>query len=96
MEDEVHLKERQELMSEVLTAVKNVQSRFGGRSELATEENPAVRQLCNALQNILQHRIATRGKRAMYSQGNRYILPVYFPARQPSTKCCVSLNGGQS
>ena len=63
MEDEVHLKERQELLSEVLTAVKNVQSRFGGRSELATEENPAVRQLCNALQNILQHRIATRGKR---------------------------------
>jgi len=62
MEDEVHLKERQELMSEVLTAVKNVQSRFGGRSELATEENPAVRQLCNALQNILQHRIATRGQ----------------------------------
>ena len=43
MEDEVHLKERQELLSEVLTAVKNVQSRFGGRSELATEENPAVR-----------------------------------------------------
>ena len=62
VEDESHLKERQVLLSEVLAAVKNVQSRFGGKSELATEENPAVRQLCNALQNILQHRIATRGK----------------------------------
>jgi sorting nexin-29 len=47
--------DRQRLLSALLNAVKACQTRFGGRSQLATESEPCVAALCASLEAVLWH-----------------------------------------
>ncbi|CAB3236420.1 unnamed protein product [Arctia plantaginis] len=44
---------------ELLNSVKNVQNRFGGKSELATEDDLRIVQLCEKWEKVLSHGIRT-------------------------------------
>ena len=48
-----------------------LQSRFGGKSELATEDEPSVKDLCKAFQDILQHGITVKGKATNNNTGGK-------------------------
>ena len=49
------LDERQKLLSNLLNAIKSCQVRFGGKSELATENEKVVSELCYNLEVVLEH-----------------------------------------
>ena len=46
---------RQELLSNLLSAIKDCQIRFGGKSELATESENVIANLCSRFEIVLQH-----------------------------------------
>ncbi|CAG0883735.1 unnamed protein product [Darwinula stevensoni] len=48
-------KEKQDMLRSLLDAVKQCQIRFGGRSELATENDPRVSILCAQFETVFQH-----------------------------------------
>ncbi|KAL1140701.1 hypothetical protein AAG570_000631 [Ranatra chinensis] len=50
-----HAADRERLQADLLSAVKQCQTRFGGRSELATELDPHVVYLCTVLELVLSH-----------------------------------------
>ncbi|XP_059482637.1 sorting nexin-29 [Neocloeon triangulifer] len=52
--------ERQKLLASLLKSVKACQTRFGGRSQLATESEPCVAVLCTALEAVLLHGLKMR------------------------------------
>ncbi|XP_067931855.1 sorting nexin-29-like [Watersipora subatra] len=54
-ESSQHDSERQNLLSRLLDATKECQLRFGGKGELATENDSRVAVLCAALENCLKH-----------------------------------------
>ena len=47
--------ERQRLLSNLLNAIKSCQVRFGGKSELATENEKVVSELCHNIEVVLEH-----------------------------------------
>ncbi|CAG0892031.1 unnamed protein product [Cyprideis torosa] len=49
--------ERQALLSSLLESVKQCQIRFGGRKELATEDDDRVLSLCRGFEKIFLHRL---------------------------------------
>ena len=51
----IKLEERQKLLSNLLNAIKSCQVRFGGKSELATENEKVVSELCHNLEVVLEH-----------------------------------------
>ncbi|KAK7078542.1 Sorting nexin-29 [Halocaridina rubra] len=51
---------REELLSNLLTAVQGCQVRFGGRGELATESDERVASLCTSLELALSHGLKAR------------------------------------
>ncbi|KAK9504687.1 hypothetical protein O3M35_010961 [Rhynocoris fuscipes] len=53
--NDIHASERGNLQAQLLSAVKNCQSRFGCRTEIATELDPYVGTLCNCLEAVLSH-----------------------------------------
>lgn len=57
---DVHEKERQQLLTNLLEAVKQCQIRFGGRSELATESDKLIHNLCNCLEAVLNHGLRSK------------------------------------
>jgi len=57
---EVQEDERQKLLTSLLKAVKACQTKFGGRSQLATESEPCVAALCTALEAVLLHGLKSR------------------------------------
>ncbi|XP_054716261.1 sorting nexin-29-like [Uloborus diversus] len=56
------VQERQALLSRLLDAVKQCQIRFGGRTELATENDSRVVCLCAQFEAVLQHGIRKNNK----------------------------------
>ena len=52
---------RQELLDHLLKSVKKCQEKFGQRSELATDYNEQVLDLCLKLEMIFQHGLKTPG-----------------------------------
>ncbi|KAF8774174.1 sorting nexin-29-like isoform X2 [Argiope bruennichi] len=56
------VQERQSLLSKLLDAVKQCQIRFGGRTELATENDSRVVCLCAQFEAVLQHGIRKTNK----------------------------------
>ena len=52
---------RQELLDLLLKAVKKCQEKFGERSELATDYNEEVAELCLRLEMIFQHGLKMAG-----------------------------------
>ena len=54
-EPNTKLEERQKLLSNLLNAIKSCQVRFGGKSELATENEKVVSELCYNLEVVLEH-----------------------------------------
>ena len=50
---------RQELLDQLLKAVKKCQEKFGKRSELATDYNDEVSELCTLIERIFQHGLKT-------------------------------------
>ena len=52
---------RQELLDILLKSVKKCQDKFGQRSELATDYNEQVAELCLRLEMIFQHGLKTPG-----------------------------------
>ena len=52
---------RQELLDILLKSVKKCQEKFGQRSELATDYNEQVSELCLKLEMIFQHGLKTPG-----------------------------------
>ena len=52
---------RQELLDILLKSVKKCQEKFGQRSELATDYNDQVSELCIKLEMIFQHGLKTHG-----------------------------------
>lgn len=52
---DIRHEERQNLQSQLLAAVKCCQTRFGGRSELATELDGHVKNLCSIIEQVLNH-----------------------------------------
>lgn len=55
-----YAEERQQLLTNLLDAVKQCQIRFGGRAELATESDARVAVLCSHLEAVLQHGLRSR------------------------------------
>lgn len=53
--NEIHASERENLQSQLLSSVKNCQTRFGGKTEIATELDLFVGTLCNSLELVLSH-----------------------------------------
>ncbi|XP_054267028.1 sorting nexin-29 isoform X2 [Macrosteles quadrilineatus] len=51
---------RKNLQTELLHSVKLCQTRFGGRTELATELDPHVVDVCNKLEAVLSHGLRTK------------------------------------
>ena len=77
---DVKLEERQKLLSNLLNAIKSCQVRFGGKSELATENENVVSELCYCLEIVLEHGLKQHpaggsllGKTALNGLGN--VLP---------------------
>lgn len=60
--DDLGVQERQSLLSKLLDAVKQCQIRFGGRTELATENDSRVVCLCAQFEGVLQHGIRKTNK----------------------------------
>ncbi|KFM73226.1 Sorting nexin-29, partial [Stegodyphus mimosarum] len=60
--DDYGVQERQSLLSKLLDAVKQCQIRFGGRTELATENDSRVVCLCTQFEAVLQHGMRKVGK----------------------------------
>ncbi|KAG8191162.1 hypothetical protein JTE90_016675 [Oedothorax gibbosus] len=60
--DDHGVQERQSLLSKLLDAVKQCQIRFGGRTELATENDSRVVCLCAQFEGVLQHGIRKTNK----------------------------------
>ncbi|GIY19299.1 sorting nexin-29 [Caerostris darwini] len=56
------VQDRQSLLSKLLDAVKQCQIRFGGRTELATENDSRVVCLCAQFEAVLQHGIRKTNK----------------------------------
>ena len=54
-EPNTKLEDRQKLLSNLLNAIKSCQVRFGGKSELATENEKVVSELCYNLEVVLEH-----------------------------------------
>ena len=54
-ESEAKMEERQKLLTNLLSAIKFCQARFGGKSELATESEPIVSELCYNFEAVLRH-----------------------------------------
>ncbi|XP_076233972.1 sorting nexin-29 [Calliopsis andreniformis] len=54
-----HIAERQKLLEDLLAAAKKCHIRFGGRTELATESDICVTQLCHILESIFSHGLHT-------------------------------------
>ncbi|XP_043792694.1 sorting nexin-29 isoform X2 [Apis laboriosa] len=50
-----HASERQKLLENLLAAAKKCHIRFGGRTELATESDICVTQLCHIFESIFSH-----------------------------------------
>lgn len=48
------------LQTELLTSVKLCQTRFGGRTELATELDPHVVDVCDKLEAVLSHGLRSK------------------------------------
>lgn len=46
---------KDQLLSKLLDGVKGCQSRFGSRTELATEDEETVRKLCIAFEDVFLH-----------------------------------------
>ena len=77
---DVKSEERQKLLSNLLNAIKSCQVRFGGKSELATDNERVVSDLCQCLEVILEHGLKQHpisgnllGKAALNGLGN--VLP---------------------
>ncbi|CAL7950089.1 unnamed protein product [Xylocopa violacea] len=51
--------ERQKLLEDLLAAAKKCHVRFGGRTELATESDICVTQLCHVFESIFNHGLRT-------------------------------------
>ncbi|XP_076762722.1 sorting nexin-29 [Xylocopa sonorina] len=51
--------ERQKLLEDLLAAAKKCHVRFGGRTELATESDTCVTQLCHVFESIFNHGLRT-------------------------------------
>ena len=51
---------KQSLLDELLDAVKQCQIKFGGKSELATEDEHVIAELCKKLEAILNHGLKTQ------------------------------------
>lgn len=49
------MESKEQLLSKLLEGVKGCQSRFGSRSELATEDDGSVSKLCLAYENVFLH-----------------------------------------
>jgi sorting nexin-29 len=47
--------EKKQLLGRLLDGVKGCQSRFGSRTELATEDDLAIRKLCFAFEQVFLH-----------------------------------------
>ena len=47
--------EKKELLGRLLEGVKGCQSRFGSRTELATEDDLSIRKLCLAFEQVFLH-----------------------------------------
>ena len=54
-----HITERQKLLEDLLAAAKKCHIRFGGRTELATESEICVKQLCHIFELIFSHGLRT-------------------------------------
>lgn len=54
-----HATERQKLLENLLAAAKKCHIRFGGRTELATESDICVTQLCHIFESIFSHGLRT-------------------------------------
>ena len=54
-EPDKKMEERQKLLTDLLSAIKACQVRFGGKSELATENEEVVSNLCSNLEVVLEH-----------------------------------------
>lgn len=57
-----HAADRQKLLTRLLDAVKQCQVRFGGKGELATENDSRVSVLCTAWESVLQHGMRSSNK----------------------------------
>ena len=53
--------EKQKLLDELLESVKQCQIRFGGKSELATESEEVIAQLCAKFEAVLYHGLKLNG-----------------------------------
>lgn len=52
--------EKQQILDQLLDSVKNCQIRYGGKSELATENEPIIAQLASKLEAVFNHGLKTQ------------------------------------
>jgi len=62
-------KKKQSLLDDLLKSVKECQIRFGGKSELATENEDVISSLCSKFEAILNHGLKTNHDLALSTSG---------------------------
>ena len=62
-------KKKQSLLDDLLKSVKECQIRFGGKSELATENEDVISSLCSKFEAILNHGLKTNHDIALSTSG---------------------------
>ena len=68
-----HTTIREKLQENLLTAAKICHTRFGAKSELATESDKCVTQLCYAFEQILSHGVRYSNQTEKFNAALRYL-----------------------
>lgn len=83
--------DRQRLLSSLLNAVKACQTRFGGRSQLATESEPCVAALCASLEAVLWHGLRSKPASA-HNSTLRYVSYVGYSTCTVCICVCMDMD----
>lgn len=70
--------ERVKLQENLLAAAKQCHARFGGKTELATESDPCVKQLCSTLEEILSHGLKPQQTNEKLNSALRFVRVQYL------------------
>lgn len=69
-----HTAERVRLQENLLAAAKQCHARFGGKTELATESDACVKQLCSIFEEILSHGLKSQHSNEKFNSALRFVI----------------------
>lgn len=86
-----HSAERAKLQENLLAAAKQCHARFGGKTELATESDACVKQLCGILEDILSHGLKVQHGTEKFNSALRYLSSDFFLLKLITEKTFIVL-----